>query len=80
MLQVNKDGTSYPPNSVIVGMFEGYFSNPAVGGIPPSPPIVHSLVDLLPPRSLLEVNKVDVSNTPGKLFNNLSLLSPTKPT
>ena len=33
LAQVNKDGTGYPPNSVIVGMFEGYYSHPGVGGV-----------------------------------------------
>ena len=32
-MQVNKDGSGYPPNSVIVGMFEGYYSHPGVGGV-----------------------------------------------
>ena len=31
--QMNKDGSSYPPNSVVVGMYEGYYSHPEVGGV-----------------------------------------------
>ena len=33
LAQVNKDGSGYPPNSVIIGMFEGYYSHPGVGGV-----------------------------------------------
>ncbi len=58
--QVNKDSSSYPPNSVVVGMFEGYYSHPGVGGVPCPPKITHSLEKLLPPQSLLEVNKLEV--------------------
>ena len=39
-VQVTKDGSSYPPNSVVVGMYEGLYSCPEVGG-------VSSTVDLL---------------------------------
>ena len=57
---VNKDGSGYPANSVIIGMFEGYYSNPKVGGVPCAPSIGHSLDNLLPPQSLLEVQRSDV--------------------
>lgn len=31
--QINKDGSSYPPNSVVVNMYEGLYSRPEVGGV-----------------------------------------------
>ena len=63
---MNKDGSSYPQNSVVVGMFEGYYGNSDVGGVLMPPPIAHSLVDLLPPGSLLEVPRVEVCS-PARL-------------
>lgn len=60
-MQLNKDGSGYPPNSIIVGMFEGYYSHPAVGGVLCPPRITHALEKLLPPQSLLEVQKTEVS-------------------
>jgi hypothetical protein len=59
-LMVNKDGSSYPPNSVVVGMYEGLYSHPEVGGVPCAPRVVHTLTDYLPPQSLLEVPKKEV--------------------
>ena len=58
---MNKGGSPYPPNSVVVGMFEGYYSYPEVGGVPCPPKITHALEKLLPPQSLLEVNRLEVS-------------------
>ncbi len=57
---MNKDGCSYLQNSVVVGMFEGYYGSGEVGGVQMPPPIAHSLVDLLPPGSLLEVPRAEV--------------------
>lgn len=57
---MNKDGSDYPPNSVVIGMFEGYYSDSGVGGVLTAPAITHSLVDLLPPYSLLEVPRIEV--------------------
>ena len=59
-LQVNKDGSGYPPNTLVVGMFEGYYTHPTVNGIISPPKVMHSLTDLLPPMSLLEVSKSEV--------------------
>lgn len=59
-LTVNKDGSGYPPNSVVVGMYEGLYSHPEVGGVPCAPKVIHSLTDYLPPQSLLEVQKREV--------------------
>ncbi len=58
--QVNKDGSSYPTNSVVIGMFKGYYGDSGVGGVLAPPPISHTLVDLLPPCSLLEVPRTGV--------------------
>ncbi len=60
--KVNKDGSCYPSNSVVIGMYEGYYSDAGVGGVLAIPHISHSLVDLLPPCSLLEVPRGEVSN------------------
>lgn len=45
--QVNKDGSGYPPNSIVIGMFEGYYSYPAVGGVSQ----VHKVVVLVTTRN-----------------------------
>ena len=58
--QVNKDGSGYPPNSLIVGMFDGYYTHSSVPGIMVPPKVMHSMMDFLPPMSLLEVNKSEV--------------------
>jgi hypothetical protein len=57
---VNKDGSGYPPNSLIVGMFDGYYTLSSVPGVMVPPRVMHSMMDLLPPMSLLEVNKSEV--------------------
>lgn len=59
--QLSKDGAGYPPNSVVVGMFEGYYTHSTVSGVITPPKVMHSMTDLLPPMSLLEVNKSEVS-------------------
>ena len=60
LLQVSKDGSGYPPNTLVVGMFEGYYTYPTVYGVIAPPRVTHALTDLLPPMSLLEVNKAEV--------------------
>lgn len=60
LVQVSKDGSCYPPSSLVVGMFEGYYTFPSVNGAITPPKVVHSMNDLLPPMSLLEVNKSEV--------------------
>lgn len=69
--QVNKDGSGYPPNSLVVGMFDGYYTHVNVPGVMVPPKVMHSMMDLLPPMSLLEVNKSEV-----RAYVCLSVCSP----
>lgn len=57
---MNKDGSGYPSNSLVVGMFDGYYTHASVPGVMTPPKVMHSMMDLLPPMSLLEVNKSEV--------------------
>ena len=41
-------------------MFDGYYTHTSVPGIMLPPKVMHSMMDLLPPMSLLEVNKSEV--------------------
>ena len=41
-------------------MFDGYYTHSSVPGVIHPPKVMHSMMDLLPPMSLLEVNKSEV--------------------
>ena len=59
---IRVDNASYSSNSVVVGMQEGYYVDTEVGGYPsPRRPSFHKIMDFLPPQSLIEVRKTEVS-------------------
>ncbi len=59
---IRADNASYLPNSVVIGMQEGYYVDTEVGGYPsPKRPSFHKIMDFLPPQSLIEVKKTEVS-------------------
>lgn len=58
---VRLESKGYPPNSVIVGMPEGYYVHCDDGGYPsPRRPSFHRIMDYLPPQSLIEVRRSEV--------------------
>ena len=59
---IRVDNASYSSNSVVVGMQEGYYVDTELGGYPsPRRPSFHKIMDFLPPQSLIEVKKTEVS-------------------
>ncbi len=61
--------TSYSPNSVIVGLPEGYYAGLEDGGFPsPRRPSFHKIMNFLPPESLIEVRRIEVSTNVGVVF------------
>lgn len=58
---IRANNTNYLPNSVIIGMAEGYYVDGRSGGYPsPRRPSFHKIMNYLPPQSLIEVRRTEV--------------------